>query len=187
VNDTRLGPWRPNGAEERLDRLESLSAIRQLAMRYALAVDSRDLDALADLFHPQVRVGTGTTGRAAIRAWYDEALRGPRTTIHWVVNHIIDFRDADHATGIVYCRDELERPDTGKWQIGTIQYWDTYERVDGEWCFLKRRFHRWYLVDALDRPAHGAGLEQGGDDPLYAHQLPEAFATWAEFWQTPSD
>ena len=53
--------------------------------------------------------------------------------------------------------------------------------MGGEWCFLRRRFHRWYLVDALERPAAGAGT--GGDaDVLTTGRLPEAFPTWQEFW-----
>ena len=175
----RLGPWQPANPEERLSRMESLAEIRQLAMRYGMAVDARDLDMLVDLFVPDVKVGRDESGRAALRRWYDTALREPRTSIHFVVNHIVDFDDADHASGVVYCRDELERPETGEWQVGTIQYWDRYVRVDGAWCFENRRFHRWYLVDALERPAHGAGMH---DDPLFARQLPDVYPTWAAFW-----
>lgn len=57
-----------------------------------------------------------------------------------------DFDDADHAKGIVYCRDQFERPATGRWEIGELQYWDDYERVGGESCFRRRKFHRWCLV-----------------------------------------
>jgi hypothetical protein len=102
--------------------------------------------------------------------------------VHLVANHIVDFDDADHAHGIVYCRDELERPERGEWEVGTLQYWDTYERVAGEWCFRRRRFHRWYICDAMTRPSHGAGVNVGADS-LTTHQLPEAFDTWAAFWE----
>jgi hypothetical protein len=176
----RLGQWQPATVEERVDRLESLAQIRQLAMRYGMAIDARDLDMLVDLFAPDVRVGRELRGREALRAWYDHALRTPRTSVHFVVNHIVDFDDADHAAGVVYCRDELERPELGEWQVGTIQYWDRYERFDGAWCFVERTFHRWYLVDALERPAHGAGLN--ADDPLFSRQLPEVYPTWDAFW-----
>lgn len=186
MTNGRLGPWQPTTTEERLDRLDSLAAIGQLPARYGAAVDSRDIEALAALFSPEIRMGTGEQGRNAIRSWFDEALRGPRTSIHFVANHVIDFVDADHATGIVYCRDELERPETGEWQVGTIQYWDTYERIAGEWCFARRVFHRWYIVDALSRPAHGAGVNTNdGGEPLFARQLPEAYPTWDAFWDTP--
>jgi hypothetical protein len=161
--------------------MESLAMIRQLPYRYALALDSRDMGALAGLFVPDVRVGKQEVGREALQRWFTEAMQRPKTSVHFIGNHIIDFDDADHAHGIVYCRDELERPETGEWEIGTLQYWDSYVRVDGEWCFERRKFHRWYLVDALTRPAHGAGVDDGSD-PLHARQLPEAFASWHAFW-----
>ena len=132
--------------------MESLAEIRQLPYRYALALDSRDMDALVDLFVPDVRVGRDEIGRDALKRWFTNTMRRMRTSVHFVGNHIIDFDDADHAHGIVYCRDELERPTTKEWEVGMLQYWDSYVRVDGEWCFQRRRFHRWYIVDALDAP-----------------------------------
>jgi hypothetical protein len=179
---SRLGPWLPTTVEERLDRMESLASIRQLPYRYALALDSRDIDTLVELFVPDVRVGRAETGREALHRWFTETMSQPRTSVHFIGNHVVDIDDADHARGIVYCRDELERPESGEWEIGTIQYWDTYVRVEGEWCFERRKFHRWYIVDALTRPAHGAGVG-AGHDSLQTHQLPEAFATWSAFWE----
>jgi ketosteroid isomerase-like protein len=179
---SRLGNWRPTRTEDRLDRLESLAAIRQLPYRYALALDSRDMDALVDLFVPDVQVGQGESGREALKRWFTEVMRRPRTSVHFIGNHIVDFDDVDHAHGIVYCRDELERPESGEWEIGVLQYWDAYKRVDGEWCFARRKFHRWYLVDALTRPGHGLGVNDGRD-PLTTRQLPEAFETWDRYWQ----
>ena len=41
---------------------------------------------------------------------------------------------------------------------------------------------RWYLVDALRRPGPGAGVNDA-DEPLTTEQLPEAFDTWAPFWE----
>lgn len=179
---SRLGPWEPATMEERVDRMESLAAIRQLPCRYALALDSRDMDAMAALFVPDVQAGS-EVGRDALRRWFTQILQASRTTIHLVANHIVDFDDAHHARGVVYCRDQLERPSSGRWEIGDLQYWDSYERVDGEWCFRRRKFHRWYLTDALSRPAHGAGVNDGSD-PLAAGQLPEAFPTWAPYWES---
>ncbi len=181
----RLGSWEPGTAEERLDRLDSLANVRQLAMRYGRAIDARDLDALVELFVPDVRVGRNEQGRGALREWFDGALRRPRSTIHFVMNHVIDFEDAENATGVVYCRDELEYPDTGEWRVGTIQYWDRYVRVDGVWCFKWRKFHRWYIVDALDRPGHGAGVAEEVSG-LNTRQLPDVYGTWSDFWNQPS-
>lgn len=181
---SRLGDWQPDTVEERLDRMESLAMIRQLAYRYALALDSRNMDALVELFDPDVQVARQSRGREALRRWFVETMRVPGVSVHLIGNHIIDFDDADNAHGIVYCRDELERPASGEWEIGTIQYWDTYRRIDGEWYFVARKFHRWYLVDALSRPAPGAGVNRP-DEPLYARQLPQAFESWERFWQLP--
>ena len=52
----------------RLDRLESLDEIRQLAGKYALALDMRDLDALCGLFPADVRVSRDQSGRGALRS-----------------------------------------------------------------------------------------------------------------------
>jgi hypothetical protein len=176
----RLGPWQPTTAEERLDRLESLAEIEQLAYCYALALDSRDMDMMVSLFTADVRVGRDQTGREALRAWFVETLSEPKVSVHFVGNHVIDFDDADHARGIVYCHDELGRPNGG-WDHGMLQYWDTYVRVEGSWHFQRRKFLRWYLVDALERPAHGAGVG-AGHDSLTTSQLPEAFESWSRFW-----
>ena len=177
----RLGRWQPHTADERLDRIESLAMINQLAVRYALSLDSRNMDALVDLFVADVRVGKTETGRAALHRWYSVAMREPKTSVHLVANHIVDFDDADHAHGIVYCHDELERPEQGNWETGKLQYWDTYVRVDGEWYFQRRKFHRWYLTDPRVGPQVGGGVNDGSD-PLRAGVLPDSFPTWAPFW-----
>jgi SnoaL-like domain len=161
--------------------MESLAALRQLAYRYALAVDTRDLDDLVGLFVPDVRVGRDQTGRPALHEWFSATLRSSRMSIHTVANHIVDFDDADHARGIVYCHDQLERPQSATWDTGNLQYWDSYVRLNGEWFFERRRFYRWYLVDALTRPSHGAGVNDGGG-PLRTGQLPDAFESWTRFW-----
>jgi hypothetical protein len=164
---------------EKIDRVESLEQIRLLASRYALAVDSRNLDDLVGLFVDDVRLGRESSGREAMKQWWGNSLNKSKSSIHFVGNHVIDFVDADHATGVVYCRDELERGD--EWQVGMIQYWDTYERRDGTWYFVRRKLMRWYEVDALTRPSHGARTESGST--LRVGELPEAWPSWERFWQ----
>jgi hypothetical protein len=178
---SRLGTWRPQSAEERLDRMESLAELHQLVARYAVALDSRDMDTMVSLFEPDVRVGRDTSGRAALKEWFDQLGHQFRSSVHFVGNHVVDFQDADHATGIVYCHDELDWVANDRWEQGKLQYWDSYVRLDGEWLFHRRKFLRWYLVDALERPAHGAGMGDG-QDRLTTEQLPEAFPTYRAFW-----
>ncbi len=118
----------------RIDRLESLDAIRQLAARYCLALDMRALDALVNLFPADVRVSRDASGRQALRAWFDETLRVQFTgTAHVTGNHIIEFDDADHAHGVVYSRNEHETGD--EWVIMTMMYWDHYERIRRQLVF----------------------------------------------------
>ena len=164
------------GLAARIDRLESTEQIRQLAHRYALAIDSRNLDDMVELFVDDVRVGRETSGREALRAWFLDALARIGPSIHFIGNHVIDFTDADHATGIVYCRDEVDRH--VDWAHGYIQYWDRYERRHGRWYFVRRRFHRWFLVDTLTRPRAGAGVVE---DVLGTGRLPDAWPSWARF------
>ena len=173
--------WGSGSVAERLDRLEALEQIRLLASRYALCVDTKNLDDLVQLFVEDVRVGANETGRAAFRKWFAATLSGFRVSIHQVMNHIIDIDDPDHAHGVVYCRDEIDKGD-GKWNIGTIQYWDTYERRGGRWYFKRRKVLRWYMVDALTRPAHGLDVHRGQSNVPQA-QLPEAWPTWERFWK----
>ena len=53
----------------RVDRLESLDEIRQLAAKYSLALDMRDLDAMVNLFPSDVRVGRDKVGRGWFKKW----------------------------------------------------------------------------------------------------------------------
>lgn len=174
-----LGPWQPGTLEERIDRLESEAMIRQLPARYARALDARDMAALVKLFPEDVQVGRNRFGRDALFDYMDELMRFARVSVHLIAGHTIDFQDADHATGVVYCADELERPDLGEWQVGRLQYWDTYRRVNGTWYFERRKLHRWYIADALARPSDGAGM---AEIPMGDRPLPNAYASWDEFW-----
>src|SRR5262245_2875372 len=129
---SRLGTWEPKTADERLDRMESLAELHQLVYRYAVALDSRNMDDMVSFFEPDVRVGREAAGREALKDWFDDIGRQFKTSVHFVGNHVVDFQDADHATGIVYCHDELDWVHNDNWELGKLQYWDTYARRDGE-------------------------------------------------------
>jgi hypothetical protein len=161
------------------ESVASVVEIQQLACRYSLAVDSRDLDLLASLFIPDVVIGRAARGRDALKRWYGDALRTVGATIHMVANHTVEL-NADGATGVVYCREEVEHPATGEWHVGMLQYWDDYRRVDGRWLFERRRVRRWYSTDALARPQRNLGVTTDGPGAKEV-ALPEAFPTWALF------
>ncbi|MEM8695996.1 MAG: nuclear transport factor 2 family protein [Pseudomonadota bacterium] len=169
----------------RLDRLESLDQIRQLAAKYALALDMRDMNAMVGLFPEDVQVGRAGTGRAALRAYMDRILRSPFTgTSHHIGGHIIEFADPDHAEGIVYSKNEHETPtaDGGEWVIMQMMYNDAYVRADGRWFFARRLPLYWYATDLNKPPIGDEKMRWPGQDWAEGnfHAL---FPSFAEFWE----
>lgn len=171
---------RPASPEARLDRLESLDEIRQLVAKYCLALDMRDLDALAGLFPADVRVSREERGRQALKRWFDQTLREQFTgTAHVTGNHVIEFDDADRARGLVYSRNEHETGDA--WVAMTMMYWDRYERIDGRWLFRRRLPLYWYAAD-LRTPPLGPRKMRWPDREPYEGGWSEFWPSWREFW-----
>ncbi len=161
----------------RVDRLESLAAIQQLPIRYALAVDGRDIDSWIALFTPDVNCGRRGSGRAVLKSIIEPAVRTFYRSIHQICGHRVEFDDADHAHGVVYCRAEHE--DAGKWVVMAIAYFDTYERRGGEWFFVRRREKHWYAADWESRPtAPFMDWPGRASEP----HLPQDFESWQAFW-----
>lgn len=178
---------RGDGADDdlttRIDRLESIDAIRQLAAKYSVSLDMRDLDAHVNLFASDIRVSRTETGRAALKRWLDDTLRLQFTgTMHQIGNHIIEFDDADHAHGLVYSRNEHETGD--EWVIMSMLYWDDYERIDGSWLFRRRLPCYWYATD-LNKPPVGPEKMRWPDRESYDGAFHELFPSWEEFWNHP--
>src|SRR5262245_46936119 len=155
-------------------RLVAHDEIRMLAARYSLALDSRDLDTLVELFVPDVRVGK-ETGRDALRRQFTEMLRDLRQSILFVAGHVIDLDDDDHAHGVVYARGELEVEE--KWIVQAIQYQDTYERRDGRWLFVRRKHLLWYGAELGQTPV-GLPPANWPANATGTGTMPEAWKTW---------
>ncbi len=164
--------------EDRIAKLEAEGAIRQLAIGYAHAVDSRDLDSLVALFSEDA-VMPGGTGRAAVRARYGAALLSCYRSVHSVTNHLIELVDDNHARGRVYTRAEEERKDS--WCVRAMAYFDEYRRHGGKWYFFTRETHYWYLTD-FDRRPHAPGFMHPLDSRGRTADLPHLFPTWERFW-----
>ena len=164
-----------------LERLVARDEIRQLVSRYAYAVDMRDLDLLVSLFVPDVRVTSTESGCDAFRSFWDRSLGEIGVSILFVGNHIIDVVDATHASGVVYCRGQIQ--DGDRWIEQAIRYLDDYERVEGEWLFVRRRHELWYGVETAEKP-----LEQTPADWPEHHAgvgtVPYGEDTWRSFWGT---
>lgn len=167
-----------------VDRLLAYEEIRQLAARYALAIDSRDLDALVALFVDDVQVGPDARGREALRASFDESLRGIGVSILNIGTHVIDLVDDDRASGHVYCKGEIQ--DGDRWIHQAILYRDTYARRDAHWYFARRVHELWYGVEAWRNPlaAEPASWPEHHDG---RGTVPESWATWREFWDQEPD
>jgi ketosteroid isomerase-like protein len=164
-----------------VQRCVARDEIRQLAYRYALAIDSRDVDLLVSLFVPDVRVGRDLIGHEALRASWNESLGAIGVSILFVGNHVIDFQDAEHATGSVYCQGQIQ--DGERWIEQAIHYRDTYEHRDGVWLFVRRVHRLWYGIDTGDRP-----LNQEPANWPERHvgrgTLPEEWESWNAFWKS---
>mgnify|MGYP003587132576 FL=1 len=169
----------------RIDRLESLDAIRQLPAKYALALDMRDMDAMVSLFPADVRVGKDASGRQALRAYMDRTLRSPFTgTSHHIGGHVIEFDDADHAHGVVYSKNEHETGD--EWVIMQMMYSDDYVRVDGRWYFARRLPLYWYATD-LNKPPIGDAKMRWPGTEWSEGNFHKLFPSFAEFWARTGD
>jgi ketosteroid isomerase-like protein len=167
-----------------LQRLRACEEIRQLASRYALAMDSRDLDALVDLFVEDVKVGRDQSGREALRANFEEQLRRVGITILFVGNHVIDFDDDDHARGVVYCKAEIQ--DGARWITQAIQYRDHYERRAGRWYFVRRKHLLWYGAEQGQNPLALADANWP-ESHTGRGTLPESLESWQRFWGKRDD
>jgi ketosteroid isomerase-like protein len=170
-------------AAQRMDALAELLArdeIRQLAHRYAVALDARDLDALVGLFVPDVRVGKDASGRDALRADFERQLRAIGVSILFVGNHVIDFDGDDDAHGVVYCKAEIQEDDA--WNHQAIRYHDSYAKRDGHWYFVRRKHLLWYgehqPKSPLDQPAAEWPKSSTGRG-----SVPESLETWQRFWE----
>ena len=114
----------------------------ELAHRYAVALDRKDMDALVGLFVPAIQ--------DKVRASLVPAVERLGVTVLSVTTQTVDLVDADHATGVVYCTGEIEDPSDG-WIRQQIVYQDRYERVDGQW-YIRARDHQ--LVYGVTLPAN---------------------------------
>jgi ketosteroid isomerase-like protein len=116
--------------------------IRALLQRFARAVDRRDVDALAALFHPDATV-TGARGSQTLDEWLD-TMRAPRTfpvSMHLVGDPLITHEEGSgHATSDAYAvvfqlGDGV--PGSGDLTLG-IDYVDELIHDQGRWLIRSR-------------------------------------------------
>ncbi len=163
--------------DRRLATIEARLDIGQLPIRYALAIDGRDLDTWIRLFVPNVDCGRYGVGREALRSFIEPQVRRFYRSMHQIVGHQFELTAPDSAGGKTYCKAEHEVGE--RWIVMAICYSDRYRQIDGEWFFESRKEEHWYAVDHLERPqAVNFHDWERASKPAY----PWAFPTWDTFW-----
>jgi 3-phenylpropionate/cinnamic acid dioxygenase small subunit len=163
---------------ERIADLEDRLNIGQLPIRYAMAVDDRDVDAWLTLFVPDIELGRQGRGREALRELITPQLRWFYRSVHQIVGHRVELLGSDTARGQVYCRAEHEVGD--RWIVMAIRYDDEYRKLDGEWFFSRRRERHWYAADVNEHP-QAVAFDSWGTTPG-GPALPQIAPTWNQFW-----
>lgn len=139
------------------EELNDREAIKDLRHAYSMHYDSRDVDALVELFaedaicHFDESFGGDWVGRETIARNFAQWMATGEAfdTIHAVTNPFIELTGPDSAKGRWYLLDYLTRQgdnpvlktrgghDDPLFLIGL--YEDRYRKVDGEWKFARTR------------------------------------------------
>ena len=143
---------------------EDVREIRDLAYRYAQAVDRRDSEALGQVFiEDGVIEGSGylSEGRDRIMAIPPMMAKRYRATFHAVQNHLVEV-SGDRATGEVYTMaHHLQQADDGSLTdlVMIMRYYDDYVRSPDGWRFARRKLN----IDWTElRPAKAHVVPRGG-------------------------
>jgi hypothetical protein len=143
--------------------------IRQLVARYGYAVDTGADDGkmCADLFAPDGafldRTGKATKGRDDLSALARRFQRGPQSTFHFLVNHVIE-PTAGGARGKEYLLQlRLGEPNHDNDIFGGGHYEDRYEKTSKGWRFKTRQF---VPSELTVPPAPVENAAAGGRAPL---------------------
>lgn len=128
---------------EKVDRLWSIQQIKDLALTYAYAVDSRDWPLATSLWAETEMPAEHMLDIHSARMM-PVMLGTAGVSTMLVANHLIEFDGPDRAYGKVYCHCTME------WKIffeQMILYRDAYERRDGKWLFLTREHLLWWGIE----------------------------------------
>ena len=132
-----------------MSMIDTREELRELALRYALAVDDCDADGLLLLFTADGSVGgmdqsmPSFEGEGDLRAMIRQVDTSFKRTMHNVYNQTFELEPGTTiASGETYCLAShiIEAVD-GSWQIleMAIRYKNDYACEDGRWKFKRRR------------------------------------------------
>ncbi|MBM3658060.1 MAG: nuclear transport factor 2 family protein [Actinobacteria bacterium] len=161
-----------------LERLVALEEIRTLPVRYAKAIEQRDVEAMVGLFASDARFGSYGTGPEGVRRLMRETMSDNLVAVILVTNHLVELDAPDAARGEVWALCAAQSGDEYVEQL--LRYEDRYRREGGAWRFLHRRHRLWFGTrrtpspfeqPAADWPRSQVGV---GDVPL----ADERFREW---------
>lgn len=156
--------------------------IRALPIRYAAAIEARDINAMVQLYSPTARFGPYGQGRDALRRLMLDSLNDSLLAVILVANHLIEMHDETHARGQVWAHCYAQTRTEG-FVEQLIRYDDRYEMVDGEWLFAHRRHRLWYgtahTTSPLTQPAAEWPRRQVG-----VGDIPLSDPDFTEWWRT---
>lgn len=173
--------------DSRIAAIEAQLEIKQLAVRYARAVDSRNIDALGDLFSAETNFGEYGKGPEGCRAFYrsPSVIRTFYRSFHQIVGHVITDVEETNARGTVYCRAEHEDGDS--WVVILMIYFDRYVKQDGHWLLLGRRPRFLNVHDMRETPRQANFVRWPGREDHFGAELPQWDESWRAFWDEFSE
>lgn len=141
--------------DDRIDRLESITAITRLVHEYCLAMDDRDVSRFASLWHPDATwesAGTSASGIQSILESIESGWQRIPQARHFSSNLVIDV-DGDRASARSAVLIAVQFPDGGRSRYAR-DVTDVLERRDGEWRIASRTLGE---SAAIDGPAEAFG------------------------------
>jgi SnoaL-like domain len=166
--------------DQQLQALADRQALRDLAYRYARAIDRRDETLLVSLYHEDAIDCHGTVFQGGPKQYAEfqpVVMAQFAVTSHYIVNTAYAI-DGDYAEGELYfiAYHRFQPPEKKELFIGG-RYLDRYERRQGEWKFLRRDlvwdFARTITPTAEDLSLLASlGSLGGGRDDVSAAVLP---------------
>jgi len=120
-------------------------AIHDLVARYADAVNRRDQSAWRDTWAADGQWdlrGQVTTGREAIVGLWT-GLMGSLPFVVQLIHSGTVAATSDRATGTWYLTEYMKTAN-GDGRMGVGVYRDSYARIEGAWCFARRRYDLLY-------------------------------------------
>ena len=123
-----------------LAELSDIQCIREVANRYCRGVDRLDAEEMKSAYWPDATDDHGAfVGNA--HDFVDMCMVAHlkyRSTGHCIFNHQIDLKDAERATGEIYCVTWLFHKDEDVLDTWYGRYLDRYEKRGDEWRISER-------------------------------------------------